>query len=292
MGVFRGDSMDDSNTNSGNTLSDGELTTILAEYIDSALNDEDGDTSEVRQDNFNRYWGKKTGDERDGKSSFVTREVLEAVEWAMPSLIRIFTGNQAVAEFVANAPEDEDQAKQETDIVNYHIQVEGNGFLLCHNWLKDILMNPNGYVSAQMNTEHTITERRLTGLVQQDMANLYAMPDIEILEASERFQVVEPYGEQQLFDVRIRETKQEQKLDIACLPADEVLIHQAHNSIDLSNCEFTCHRSQQTISDLVKRGFDPETLKAIGDTDDNTWNDERVNRLFYEEESPDRDDDQ
>lgn len=99
-----------------------ELKKFLSDRIDTSLNNEDGDASELRQYNFNRYYGKQYGTEREGHSSFTTREVFEAVEWGMPAILKVFTSNDKAVEFIANSAEDEAQAEQETDIVNHYFQ--------------------------------------------------------------------------------------------------------------------------------------------------------------------------
>lgn len=38
------------------------------------------------------YMGRPFGDELEGRSDAVTRDVLETVEWILPSLMRIFAG--------------------------------------------------------------------------------------------------------------------------------------------------------------------------------------------------------
>lgn len=272
-------------------MDEAAVKSFLARKIDDALNNEDGDVSEVRQHNFNRYYGKQYGNERDGYSKFTTREVFEAVEWAMPSILRVFTSNQRAVEFLPDSEEDEEQAQQETDIANHYVQVENEGFLMLHNWAKDVLMNPNGYVKAWVEEKDVVRHNRFTGLTVADLAQLDQHPQTEIIEAESYMQPVEGFGVQELYEVRVRFQTKERKLRVECLPADEVLIDDNWNKVSLEGCPFVCHRVRKSISELVQMGYDADALLALGDAEDNTWNDERTNRLFYEEESPDSDDD-
>lgn len=268
---------------------DDWLKNFIAQKLEHALNDEDGDVSDVRSANFDRYYGKAYGNERDGHSSFITREVFEAVEWAMPSVLRVFTANQNAVEFLARNEADEEQARQETDVANYYIQTENNGFLLLHNWTKDMLMYPNGYVKAYVDEKETVRHDRFRGLTMGDMTVLADNPEVTIVESEEYEQFVEGYGSQTLYEVKIKHQTTEREIRISNLPPEEVLIDSAWHSVDLEGCPFVCHRVRKSISDLVKEGYDYEALSALGDTNDHTWNDERVTRLFYEEESPDSD---
>ena len=269
---------------------DSWLKTFIMNKIESAMGDESGDVSEVRQHNFDRYYGKSYGDERDGKSKFITREVFEAVEWAMPSLIRVFTSNTRACEFLPETEEDEQQAQQETDIVDYYIQTKNNGFLLLHNWFKDLLMAPNGYITAYIEEIEQVRNDNIRGVTLMDLNAIDQDPNMEILEAEHREQFVDGFGMQELYDIKVRRKETKRKLCIDNIPPDEMLIDSNHTSVDLEGCSFVCRRTRKSISDLVKMGYDYDELNSMGDVDDNTWNTERVNRLFYEDENPDADD--
>ena len=97
----------------GENMSEQQLVGFLGRKIVQSMNDEDGDLSQVRQENFNAYVGKPYGIEREGYSSFQTREVLETVEWVLPSVLRVFLSGDDVVSFDPVGPEDEKQAQQE-----------------------------------------------------------------------------------------------------------------------------------------------------------------------------------
>ena len=259
--------------------------------IERALNDEDGDVSELRKNNYNRYYGKQYGNERDGYSKFVTRECFEAVEWALPSVLRAFMSTERAVSFDPVGPDDEAQADQETDVVNYWIQKKNNGFITLHNWTKNILMYPNGYVKAWVEEQDTVEYQAFTGLTMEGLAKIAQHPEMEIIEQDSRQEYFEDYDTYvDLFDIRVKIQKEERALKIESIPPDELLIDDNLYSLDLDEADFICHRTRKSISSLVSQGFDAEALYALGESgDENTWNDERVNRLFYEEENPDSD---
>ncbi len=55
-------------------MNDRELANYFGRKIRDAINDMDSDLSDLRQENYNYYYGKPYGNERDGYSSIVTRE--------------------------------------------------------------------------------------------------------------------------------------------------------------------------------------------------------------------------
>ena len=72
-----------------------------------------GKLAEQRKEAMEYYLGEPFGNEQEGRSSVVSRDVADTVEWIMPSLMRIFTGGDKVVEFQPTGMEDEPAAKQE-----------------------------------------------------------------------------------------------------------------------------------------------------------------------------------
>jgi hypothetical protein len=171
-------------------MSENQVVGFLGRKIWQAMNDEDGDLSQVRQENFNYYIGDEYGDEREGYSKFVTREVLECVEWVLPSVLRVFLSGDQVVSFQPTGPDDEESASQETDITNYFVmranhQGEG-GFLSLHHWMKDCLMYPNGYIKAYMDEVERTDVGVVTGVNEMGVQMLVNDPEVEIIEQRSR----------------------------------------------------------------------------------------------------------
>jgi hypothetical protein len=259
----------------------------LKNQVDTAIGNEEGDVSKIREYNLNRYLGKYYGIEVDGKSKFTTREVLEAVEWAMPSIMKVFTSNERAVVFEPENQDDEVSAEQETDIANYFIQVENNGFSFMYNWSKDMLMFPNGYIKTYPEKVKKVTTKKLTGLTEFDLAQITENPNAEITEVEAETKFVEGFGQIQTFDLTVKYTTEDTKICIDNLPPEEVLISDDWQHVILDGCPFVAHRVKKSVSELVQMGYDADDLYALGDTDDNTFNSEKTNRNFYEEENPD-----
>ena len=172
-----------------------EIASTLQQHIVRAMNRDAGDLTEDRQYLFNRYYGRKYGSEKEGYSQFRTREVLEAVEWIMPTLVRAFLGSSRAVVFEATSATDEAQAEQETDVVNYGVLRAngGDGFEAIHNFIKDAVMYPNAYMKVYLEEESQSVIEHIGGVLAMDLPALLDNPDIEILEQhSEQIQVPVP----------------------------------------------------------------------------------------------------
>ena len=72
-----------------------------------------------REQALRYYRGELFGNEVDGRSQIVSRDVADAIDGMMPSLLRIFSSGSDVVRFVPRQAEEEALAKQITQYVNY-----------------------------------------------------------------------------------------------------------------------------------------------------------------------------
>jgi hypothetical protein len=83
-----------------------------------------------------------------GRSSIVSTDVSDTVEWLLPALIEIFTAGDKVVEFTAQKESDEQAAEQTTDLVNYVFYQQNPGWQVLYTWIKDALIQKNGIVKV------------------------------------------------------------------------------------------------------------------------------------------------
>lgn len=274
-------------------MSDDELASFLQRKIRQAMNDEDGDVAQLRIENYNYYMGKPYGNERDGHSQVVTRDVLETIEWAKPAIVSAFTAGDPPVMFEAEGPEDEGEAEQQSEIVRKLMSRNGQWFRSIYGWVTDCLMFPNGYVKAWVEESTKTSTNEYTGLSEmaamQALQSLSERGEVEVLEQS-----VTPAGMQELgdsIDMRVRLTETRQEVRVESVPPDEVLVDNDLYSLELEKADFVAHRRRRSYTDLVSEGVDPAILDNIGEGEDYQWEDERTNRLFMEDEDPDAQDD-
>lgn len=261
-------------------MTDSEIAAYLRSKIDGAQNDDGDEISVRRADNMSLYKGDLYGNERPGQSKVVTRECLEAVEWAMPSIMRIFGSSTNAVVFEATGPEDEQQADQETDVVRHHIFELGNGFTAFHNWCKDTLMYPNGYAKIWADETKKVTTERYELLTAPQLTMLMQTEGVEII-GQESFVDMSMGQPVELFNVEVKITRTEKVLRFESIPPEEVLVDSDHALLDLDDCLFVAHKVERTFTWLVNNGFDADKLRAIGGDEDADY-EEDSRRLFQE----------
>ena len=125
-----------------------ELKALVADEINNAIGYLESDTVQARADAMSYYFRDKYGTEVEGRSQVVTGEVAEAVDGALPQLIRVFTSCEDAVRFEPTKDGEEELADQASDMANWVFYKDNDGFLILHNWFKDALLQKVGVVKA------------------------------------------------------------------------------------------------------------------------------------------------
>ena len=269
-------------------VDDAQLTSIVANSIRDSLGYEGDDLSSNFRDNLARYEGAAYGDERAGRSSVMSRDVLEAVEMVMPSLVRTFMGTESAAIFEPVGPEDELAAEQATDYVNHVLMKQNPGFRIASSWMKSALITGSSFCKLWWEDTEKVKEESYSGLSEQEYMMLVKDDDVEVLEHTAFGEIEESeerLGEEDAMmaamqgvenmkathDVKIRRTQTKGKLCWEAIPPEEFFINKRARSLDEndSTWSFACHRQARTVEELVAEGYDESLVEAAA-----TYNDE------------------
>lgn len=286
---------------------DRALAAFIHHKAYQAQNDEDGDVSDVRQQMFNYYYGKPYGNEREGYSQFVTREVLEAVEWALPSLAEPLLAGDVI-EFTPSNEAAVAMAEQQTAIVRHKLFSSAEGWTAGTLWIKDALMSPTAYARLRMKPEPRRIVSDYTGITREELEAILGEDvggdvEISLLEVEERVASIptggnDPsttaagYAPLRVFDARVERIEETRRLVFEILPPEEVLVDRDATSTSLAET-MVIYRTRKTYSELRMMGYSEKDLaNTAAGMEDHRWNDETVNRRFYEDEDPDQGDEE
>lgn len=271
-----------------------ELQAHVSRQIETATGTLNSDISEHRADLLERYMGQPYGDEAKDRSQIVMSDVSDTVEWIMPELMDIFMGGEDVVAFEPQGQEDEDAAKQETDVVNHIFEEKNEGFLIVHQWVKDALVQKNGIVKARWDESSRDEIETYEDLSLEEYQHILTQlaqdaDEVEILEQSwgEDEEAVEPIR------VKFRVRTDQKRYVIENVPPEEFLITPRWNSIFLDGCPFVCHKATKPVSDLIEMGFDPKQVMSLPDDHEDLDQEEierfnaKDNTEYGESEEPD-----
>lgn len=247
-------------------LTKKELVAIIIAHRADSLGVEDGELTNERAEALDRYHGRLYGNELEGRSKIVSKDLSEAVDWAMPAIMRVFTQSGTVAEFDPVSPEDEPQAEIETAYVNQVIMKDNAGWLVLHDAIKDTLLLKNGYVKHFWDECETIKEERYQGLVIEEVQRLLSDlaqdgAKVEVIGQDEG-QIETPNGIVPVFDLHLKITRKEGRLVLEAVPCEEIRVSRKCRG-SLQQSPFTEHVTRKTRSDLIEMGMDMSFVNKL-----------------------------
>jgi hypothetical protein len=178
-------------------LDEDHVKNVIRQELESALGRDGGTLSHDRLQALRYYEGQPFGNEvEDGsRSTVVMRTVLEAVEWVLPALIRIFTASDKICTVEPPRPGTESQAKQATEYLNHVFMRENQGFLVLHDWFKDALLERLGWVKYYWDTQKTTETESYTGLTKEQYdALLGSDEDVEVVKLTKYLQDMDEFN--------------------------------------------------------------------------------------------------
>jgi hypothetical protein len=270
-------------------MDEGQIKGILENEIDNAIGYIETETTELRRKALDYYLRNPYGNEVEGRSQIVTGEVAEAIDGALPQLIRVFTTTEDIVYFEPTRPEDEESAKQATDYCNWVFYRENDGLLILHNWFKDALMQKVGVVKAYWEEKEDVKTEKYENLSEDELAMLLSDPGIEVVEQEVEFMDggIDMMGmpiQIPKFEVKIKKSKEYGCVKIENVPPEEFLISKSARTIQDS--PFVAHRRLMTRSELIAMGFKKKVVEGLPSYDDLQFTPERVAR-FSQGEQPD-----
>lgn len=218
-----------------------------------------GELAEAREMAMREYLRLPYGDEEEGRSSFVTSDVLDTIEWVRPALLKIFVGGDEAVSFEPTGPEDVESAEQATQAVNYVFYKQNNGFLISYTAITDALQLKNCAIMWRWKETEKAETQRYKGLTDEALTLLMqqlAEGKPEIVEASTEVVVNEMGLPVNVHDVKIKTTRKTGKVHIEAFPPEELLVSRNWNSPLLEECPYVCRMMRVTLSELREMGFD------------------------------------
>ena len=252
-------------------MTEQELKALVDSELRGAMG-EVGDLAHERALAMDRYLAEPIGTEMEGRSQVQTRDVMDVIEWIMPTLIRIFTESDRAVKIEPVGPEDEDAANQETDYLNWLFYKKNDGWLILYTWFKDALLSKNGITKHWVDECRETTTESYYGLSDIEYQSLLAEDDLELVEHEEKIEVVvTDMGEQEMrvHDARFTRKEEEKRVVIEVVPPEEFRISKDARSPNPKKARFCAHEKIMTISSLREMGFrDQDILMMDVDVSD------------------------
>lgn len=111
-------------------------------------------------------------------SSLVSTDVADTIEWALPSLMKVFTGSDEVITVAGVTEEDDQNAEVMQNLLVYQLQRQNKFFPILYNWMKDALITGMGIIKCYWERTEGYTPE--TAQLNADALRLLTQTGVEI----------------------------------------------------------------------------------------------------------------
>lgn len=256
-------------------LTDNEILARTRRLMENSIGAVGSDTRWDTTRMLDQYHGRKYGTEVEGRSQIVTREVLEQIEWAMPSLLRVFGSGDRVVMFTPQNEDDVEQAEIETDYVNHVFLKDSNGWDVLNQWMRSALLERNAYVKVYWDTARKTRVSHYEGLTEMQMAMVlqgaeasvptgYRFEAVEVLEQESSIAVDDLSGQEyEAYDLKVREVCTRGYACVEYVPREEIRISKDVRELCLDNVVMVAHVRMMTKSELIEMGYPRDLIDSL-----------------------------
>jgi hypothetical protein len=280
-----------------------ELVNIIGDHIDDSLGFIATETQLQRASALDYYMREPYGNEVEGRSQIVTAEVAEAVDGALPQLIKVFTQSEKAVIFEPVNEGDSELAEQATAYVNHIFYKDNNGFELLHDMFWDALCQKVGVLKCYWDDKKDVTKEKYEMLTEDELAMIMQDEEVEVVSQEQYEEVIEqdpqPAVDQMgqpmmdemgmpmmmetppiinvYYNIKVARTKDYSKVKIESVAPEEFLIDKS--AINIEDADFVAERSLVTRSDLIAMGYDKDVVAELSTGDLLDFTPERVARF-------------
>ena len=243
-------------------VTDRELVAICESEMSAALGAQGKQLSMDRAKAMDYYLGEV--DEylpaEQDRSSVVSRDVSDTIEWILPSIMRMFVDADNAVVFRPQGPEDEDAADQETDMVKHVFFDLNEGFLNLYTFLKDALTMKTGIFKVWWE-EPTFEREEYEGLTEDQYLMLINEPGCKYEVIKEELYLSDTG--QTYVDCVVKVARKAGLVKVGCVPPEEFGISASASSPNPKDAGFIFHRRKMTLAELIEDGHDRKLVESL-----------------------------
>jgi hypothetical protein len=210
------------------------------------------------------YNGEKFGNEEEGRSQVVTRDVAEVIDQQVVSVLGTVLAGGKVVEFQTEEVEGEpdengkptrvDYGQEATEAVAYQFMRKQNGYRVLHDCLKAGLLEKSGIVKTVVEVQ---TELRSMDVLGTDISDDMRFNGVPIENADGLDEGWVPGTPSTTWRIEVRVPSSVVFRDLA-VPNEEFGV--SADAQNLDDAAYLVHKTSKSLSDLARMGFDTKPL--------------------------------
>lgn len=208
---------------------------------------EDKDAAD-RKAALDYYFMRPRGDEVDGRSQVVTGDVSSMVEAVLAQVLDAYSTSRLV-EFGSYGAEDETQAQLESDVVEYVLMHDNDGYVMLTTAIKDALLQRDGWLKIWVEEIESAEAVELAGVEPEVLGELSQ----STRPGEER--VLKSY-DQESKTAKLTVKRKRKRLRAKAVAPENVLYPEGWSDFDLQRIPLFGERHRSTRSELIEvEGF-------------------------------------
>lgn len=240
-------------------LSDDDFINIVGAEYKSAIGIDMGD--EIVSDRIKglEYFKGEMVDvpSMPNRSKAVSTDVADAVYTALPDLCEIFVGGEELGAFRPVGEEDEEAAKQETEVVNHVIMEQNDGFGLVHDAIHDALLQKVGVFHFWVEDEEQYTTETLKD--QNSIQLAMAQKAGEVMNVTQTGQ--DPMGNA-LYGFQLQKKKDAKCIRVETVDPNRFAVARDTGS-DLADATYCVMLTTPRAQELIAAGLDVDLVDEL-----------------------------
>ncbi|TPW25856.1 portal protein [Pararhizobium mangrovi] len=255
--------------NNKKALSDKQIVSCLRPLIQKA--EDTGDDAQRRERALDLYNRKPfPGDEKlkPSQSHHVESDVYDQTEMLTAQMMNIFEGQNDVVTYEPRGPEDEELAKQQTEMVNWVVRTDNNPTVFLTDWLKNGFIYGLGIVAAEFYSETKWKPpRTMTAVPDSMLAALLDDQSKDIRAVGENAEVQGPDGGTfSVRDVEIAHSEKKAGVRIVSIPPEDIILSSdAQFDYQTGGIDASLQGYKTTLPKrrLIETGYDEDLVNRI-----------------------------
>lgn len=217
------------------------------------------------------YQGMPFGNEVEGRSQLVTRDVAEAADYMTTSILGTVISGDQIISIEAKDKENAQACDDATEIIHQQFMRGQDGYRLLHDWIKAGLLEKNGVVKTWVERRFETVELEvpLEALSEPEPGKLM-LDDMEVLKSvqiADGAAVLDDFGNvvdetPDMFRVKVKRPLPPRFRD-ALVPTEQ--FGAAADARDLDSANYRFNKVPLSLSELRKMGFEFEDEELCSD---------------------------
>lgn len=249
-------------------LTDDEIADVIRNRLDDSIGGTNNALKTTRIRALKFYMGKEPRPLHAGNSSFVSRDVFDAVEGRKAALLEAFTGNVRPVRFAPTGPDDVQAAEQATVYTDYVIFRQNDGYNVMHDVIHDGLIARNGIVQVSWKRDVQNVTYQMSNQTQEAVIAFISQHQDALVD----WDVVAEHAEDGTVDVEVTLREDKSRVCIENVPPEEFGVSNHALSLDDSNIVWRCQI--RSIEELRQQGlYDEAKLDELEDAESSVMDD-------------------